>query len=129
MTDPVTVTVPLGDRAYEVRIGQGLLADEKERAEHLMLVDLSRNDLSKVCEPGSVEVTEFMTIERFSHIMHLCSNVVGRMRPDVSAYDVLAAAFPAGAGALAEGAALAAGGLTTGLGGGSFTSGTRATLA
>ena len=97
VTHPIAGSRPRGATAEQDQaLGQELLADEKERAEHLMLVDLSRNDLSKVCEPGSVEVTEFMAIERFSHIMHLCSNVVGRMRPDVSAYDVLAAAFPAG---------------------------------
>lgn len=61
-----------------------------------MLVDLSRNDLSKVCQAGTVEVTQFMEVERFSHIMHLVSNVVGKTRQDVDAYDVLAATFPAG---------------------------------
>lgn len=73
-----------------------LLADRKEQAEHLMLVDLARNDLSKVCEPGSVEVTEFMQVERFSHIMHLVSSVEGDLSPDKSAVDVFRATFPAG---------------------------------
>ena len=73
-----------------------LLADEKERAEHLMLVDLGRNDLGRVCEPGSVEVLDFMSIERYSHIMHIVSTVVGTLTPDRTAYDVLAACFPAG---------------------------------
>ncbi|MBD3688691.1 chorismate-binding protein [Nanchangia anserum] len=73
-----------------------LLADEKERSEHLMLVDLARNDLSKVCEPESVSVSGFMEILSFSHIMHITSTVSGRVRPDVDAIDCLAATFPAG---------------------------------
>ncbi len=77
-------------------LAEELLADQKERAEHLMLVDLSRNDLSKVCVAGSVDVTQFMEVERFSHIMHLVSTVVGRLAPTAKAYDVLKATFPAG---------------------------------
>lgn len=73
-----------------------LLADEKERAEHLMLVDLARNDLGKVCFAGTVEVTEFMQVERFSHIMHLVSSVEGNVRPDAGPVTVLRATFPAG---------------------------------
>lgn len=73
-----------------------LLADPKERAEHVMLVDLGRNDLGRVCEPGSVEVPEFARIERYSHVMHIVSTVVGRLRADRSAFDALAATFPAG---------------------------------
>ena len=73
-----------------------LLADPKERAEHLMLVDLARNDVGRVCEFGTVRVTDFMTIERYSHVMHIVSNVVGKLRPDANAYDVLRATFPAG---------------------------------
>jgi anthranilate synthase component 1 len=73
-----------------------LLADLKEQAEHLMLVDLARNDLSKVCEPGSVEVTEFMQVERFSHIMHLVSSVEGDLSAENSAVEVFRATFPAG---------------------------------
>lgn len=97
MTHPIAGSRPRGATVDEdVALGQDLLADQKERAEHLMLVDLARNDLSKVAEPGSVDVSEFMEIERFSHIMHLCSTVVARMREDVTAYDVLAATFPAG---------------------------------
>ncbi|GER23477.1 anthranilate synthase component I [Zafaria cholistanensis] len=97
VTHPIAGSRPRGtthdeDQAHE----HSLLADEKERAEHLMLVDLARNDLSKVCVPGSVEVTQFMEVERFSHIMHLVSNVVGHLRDDATAYDVLAATFPAG---------------------------------
>lgn len=97
MTHPIAGSRPRGATVDEdLALGHDLLADEKERAEHLMLVDLARNDLSKVAEPGSVDVSEFMEIERFSHIMHLCSTVVAKMRADVSAYDVLAATFPAG---------------------------------
>jgi anthranilate synthase component 1 len=73
-----------------------LLADPKERAEHVMLVDLSRNDLVKVCVPTSVEVVDFMAVRRFSHIMHICSTVVGRLRPGATAVDTLVATFPAG---------------------------------
>ncbi|MET9760253.1 anthranilate synthase component I [Streptomyces sp. NPDC006372] len=73
-----------------------LLADPKERAEHLMLVDLGRNDLGRVCEPGSVEVVDFMSIERYSHVMHIVSTVTGRVAPGRTAFDVLTACFPAG---------------------------------
>ncbi|GAB2608338.1 anthranilate synthase component I [Streptomyces capparidis] len=73
-----------------------LLADPKERAEHLMLVDLGRNDLGRVCEPGSVEVVDFMSVERYSHVMHIVSTVVGRVAPGRTAFDVLTACFPAG---------------------------------
>jgi anthranilate synthase component 1 len=73
-----------------------LLADEKERSEHLMLVDLSRNDLLKVCVPGTVEVTEFMRVERFSHIMHIVSSVEGDLTPGLNSVDAFRATFPAG---------------------------------
>jgi anthranilate synthase component I len=73
-----------------------LLADPKERAEHLMLVDLGRNDLGRVCAPGSVEVVDFMSIERYSHVMHIVSTIVGQVGEGRTAYDVLAACFPAG---------------------------------
>lgn len=97
VTHPIAGSRPRGHTpAEDLILEKELLSDDKERAEHLMLVDLSRNDLSKVCVPGTVAVTEFMEVERFSHIMHLCSNVVGQMRPQVEAYDVLAATFPAG---------------------------------
>jgi anthranilate synthase component 1 len=103
VTDGRVVTYPIaGSRprgatpAEDVALGDELLADPKERAEHVMLVDLSRNDLVKVCEPTSVEVVEFMATKRFSHIMHLCSTVVGRLRPGASALDTFRAAFPAG---------------------------------
>ncbi len=73
-----------------------MLADPKERAEHLMLVDLGRNDLGRVCAPGTVEVVDFMSVERYSHVMHIVSTVVGRLAADRTAFDVLAACFPAG---------------------------------
>lgn len=73
-----------------------LLSDEKERAEHVMLVDLGRNDLGRVCEYGSVRVTELMNVERFSHVMHIVSDVQGRLRRGLDAVDVLRACFPAG---------------------------------
>jgi anthranilate synthase component 1 len=73
-----------------------LLADEKERAEHLMLVDLARNDVGRVSEYGSVEVDDLMIIERYSHVMHIVSNVRGKLNPDKTAYDVMQATFPAG---------------------------------
>jgi anthranilate synthase component 1 len=73
-----------------------LLADPKERAEHIMLVDLARNDVGRVAEFGSVRVTEFMQIERYSHVMHIVSNVVGRLRSGCSVFDIVRATFPAG---------------------------------
>ncbi|MET3635476.1 anthranilate synthase component I [Curtobacterium oceanosedimentum] len=97
ITHPIAGSRPRGASPVEdVRLGDELLADPKERAEHLMLVDLARNDLQKVCEPGTVAVTEFMTVERFSHIMHLVSSVEGSVRPEASAIDVFRATFPAG---------------------------------
>lgn len=82
--------------AEDAELAEDLLADAKERAEHIMLVDLARNDLAKVSVPGSVEVTKFMAVEHFSHVMHLTSHVQGEVSPSSSAYDVLAATFPAG---------------------------------
>ena len=97
ITHPIAGSRPRGKTVdADQALAEELLADEKERAEHLMLVDLSRNDLSKVCVAGSVDVTQFMEVERFSHIMHLVSNVVGRLAPAAKAYDVLDATFPAG---------------------------------
>ncbi|MGO4385486.1 anthranilate synthase component I [Specibacter sp. RAF43] len=97
ITHPIAGSRPRGRTTEDDKfMARDLLADAKERSEHLMLVDLSRNDLSKVCEPGTVDVTQFMEVERFSHIMHLVSTVVGTLRKDKSAYDVLAATFPAG---------------------------------
>lgn len=84
------------DAVEDARLEKELLADPKERAEHLMLVDLGRNDLGRVCEYGSVKVTEFSTVERYSHVMHLVSNVEGRLARGLSGYDLLRATFPAG---------------------------------
>jgi anthranilate synthase component 1 len=83
-------------QAEDVRLASELLADPKERAEHVMLVDLGRNDLGRVCKPGTVEVPEFATIERYSHVMHIVSTVVGELRDDQSAFDALVATYPAG---------------------------------
>jgi anthranilate synthase component 1 len=80
----------------DVALGEELLADPKERAEHLMLVDLGRNDLGRVCAPGSVEVVDFMSVERYSHVMHIVSTVTGRLAEGRTAFDALTACFPAG---------------------------------
>ncbi len=80
----------------DVRLGEELLADPKERAEHLMLVDLGRNDVGRVCTPGSVEVIDFMHIERYSHVMHIVSTVVGELSESASPIDALFSVFPAG---------------------------------
>lgn len=94
---PIAGSRPRGKTMDEdTSLSDDLLSDEKEKAEHLMLVDLARNDLLKVCEPASVAVTEFMTVERYSHIMHLVSTVEGTVRAGESAVDVLRATFPAG---------------------------------
>ena len=97
ITHPIAGSRPRGKTVEaDKALAEELLADQKERAEHLMLVDLSRNDLSKVCVAGTVDVTQFMEVERFSHIMHLVSTVVGKLAPHAKAYDVLKATFPAG---------------------------------
>lgn len=94
---PLAGTRPRGaDAAEDLRLEQELLADEKERAEHLMLIDLGRNDVGRVCVTGSVRVTEKFVIERFSHVMHISSNVEGALKPELEALDALVAAFPAG---------------------------------
>jgi anthranilate synthase component 1 len=80
----------------DARIADELLADPKERAEHVMLVDLGRNDLGRVCEPGTVKVTEEMGIERYSHVMHIVSNIAGRLAPEHDGIALLRATFPAG---------------------------------
>ncbi len=94
---PIAGTRPRGatpeiDKAHEAE----LLADPKERAEHLMLIDLARNDIGRIAETGSVRVTEAFGVERYSHVMHIVSNVEGRLRPGLTALDVLEASFPAG---------------------------------
>ena len=94
---PIAGTRKRGATAAEdQRLAEELLADPKERAEHLMLVDLARNDVGRISEFGSVKVTEFMAIERYSHVMHIVSNVVGKLGGNYSAYDVMRATFPAG---------------------------------
>jgi anthranilate synthase component I len=82
--------------AEDLALENELLADEKERAEHLMLVDLARNDIGRVCRYGSVTVPEMMIIERYSHVMHIVSQVEGRIAPEKTAYDLMRATFPAG---------------------------------
>lgn len=97
LTHPIAGSRPRGGTTDEDHQHErDLLADEKERAEHLMLVDLARNDLLRVCEPASVEVTEFMRVERFSHIMHIVSTVEGMLAEGHNAIDALRATFPAG---------------------------------
>ena len=94
---PLAGTRPrAADPEEDQRVAEELLADQKERAEHVMLVDLARNDLGAVCSVGSVRVDELMVIERFSHVMHIVSNVVGELRDDKDALDLFAASFPAG---------------------------------
>lgn len=94
---PIAGTRPRGATEAEDRaLEEDLLADPKELAEHLMLIDLGRNDAGRVSETGSVELTDRMIIERYSHVMHIVSNVTGRIRPGLSAIDVLRATFPAG---------------------------------
>jgi anthranilate synthase component 1 len=96
-TRPIAGTRPRGATPDDdARIARELLDDPKERAEHVMLVDLGRNDLGRVCEYGSVEVDEFMAVETYSHVMHIVSSVTGRLREDVSAVDALRAVLPAG---------------------------------
>jgi anthranilate synthase component 1 len=80
----------------DARIAAGLLEDPKERAEHIMLVDLGRNDVGRVCKYNTVEVTELMAIERYSHVMHIVSNIEGEIDPKYDPYDLLRAVFPAG---------------------------------
>src|SRR4051794_8914039 len=89
--NPIAGTIAPGEGDAET-----LLASEKDRAEHVMLVDLGRNDLSRVCKPGTVQVERFMSTERYSHVTHLVSEVVGELRDDVSPFDLLRACFPAG---------------------------------
>ena len=97
VTHPIAGSRPRGkDTASDIQLAEDLLADAKERSEHLMLVDLARNDLLKVCYPSSLQVSEFMEIHRFSHIMHLVSTVEGSLRSDTSLVRALLATFPAG---------------------------------
>jgi anthranilate synthase component 1 len=94
---PIAGTHPRGrDEAEDTALEKKMLADEKERAEHVMLVDLGRNDLGRVSEYGSVKVRDLMYVERYSHVMHLVSALEGRLRPELNAMDAFAACFPAG---------------------------------
>jgi anthranilate synthase component I len=94
---PIAGTYPRGkDLAEDERLARELIADPKERAEHVMLIDLGRNDLGRVAEFGSVRVTEQMVIERYSHVMHIVSHIVARLREDKDVFDAIRATFPAG---------------------------------
>ncbi len=94
---PIAGTRPRGaDPATDIALEQELLADPKERAEHVMLVDLARNDLGRVCRYGTVHPVELMTVERYSHVMHIVSHVEGALRPELDGFDLLRATFPAG---------------------------------
>ncbi len=94
---PIAGTRPRGkNEAEDRKLGQELFDDAKERAEHVMLVDLGRNDLGRCCRTGTVRVTDFMSIERYSHVMHLTSNVVGRPRPETDQFELFKMTFPAG---------------------------------
>ena len=96
-TRPIAGTRPRGaDAAEDAQIADGLLADEKERAEHVMLVDLGRNDLGRVCEYGTVAVDSFMAVETYSHVMHIVSSVSGTLREEVGPMDALRSVLPAG---------------------------------
>jgi len=94
---PIAGTRPRGkDEAEDQRLEREMLASEKERAEHIMLVDLGRNDLGRVCDYGTVKVEKLLTVERYSHVMHIVSSLRGRLREDVDCFDALMACFPAG---------------------------------
>jgi anthranilate synthase component 1 len=94
---PIAGTRPRGaTQEDDQRLAEELLADPKERAEHVMLVDLGRNDLGRVCTIGTVKVSELMVIERYSHVMHIVSNVQGELAPERDAFDLVRATFPAG---------------------------------
>ena len=96
-TRPIAGSRPRGATPHEDRqLAEELVADEKERAEHIMLVDLGRNDLGRICQPGSVVVEEMLEVHRYSHIMHLEAAVTGKLRPECSALDAVLACFPAG---------------------------------
>ena len=94
---PIAGTRPRGaDSNADAALAQELLADPKERAEHVMLVDLGRNDLGRVCEYGTIKVSDFFSVEKYSHVMHIVSHVEGTLRPELTAFDLMRAAFPAG---------------------------------
>ena len=94
---PIAGTRPRGaDEKEDARLAEEMLGDEKERAEHVMLVDLGRNDVGRVSEYGSVKVDKLMFVERYSHVMHIVSSIEGKLRPELTAVDALRACFPAG---------------------------------
>src|SRR4029077_17934135 len=94
---PIAGTYPRGtDSTEDERLAAQLIVDPKERAEHVMLIDLGRNDLGRVAEFGTVNVTEQMVIERSSHVMHIVSHIVSKLREDKTAFDAIRATFPAG---------------------------------
>lgn len=96
-TRPIAGTRPRGiDEKHDKALMKDLLSDPKEKAEHTMLVDLGRNDLGRICKKGTVKLSEFMTIEKYSHVMHIVSNVTGALQNNKDAFDVLQASFPAG---------------------------------
>jgi len=96
-THPIAGTRRRGvDAAEDLALEQELVTDEKERAEHVMLLDLGRNDIGRVSEPGTIEVTQMLEVERYSHVMHLVSHVTGRLQEGLTSYDALRACFPAG---------------------------------
>ncbi|MCX5749001.1 MAG: anthranilate synthase component I [Candidatus Saganbacteria bacterium] len=94
---PIAGTMPRGkDENEDKALEKELLSDEKEKAEHIMLVDLARNDLGRVCETGTIKISDFMSIERYSHVMHIVTNVSGKLSSGKDAFDLFAASFPAG---------------------------------
>ena len=94
---PLAGTRPRGrNESEDLALEQELLADPKERAEHVMLVDLGRNDVGRVCQPGTIKLGELLTVERYSHVMHICSNVTGILSPGKTAFDALRAVLPVG---------------------------------
>ena len=96
-TRPIAGTRPRGaDTETDAKLREQLIASVKERAEHIMLIDLERNDLGRICEPGSVDVSELMTVESYAHVHHIVSNVRGRLRPDAGPGEILKAVFPGG---------------------------------
>jgi anthranilate synthase component 1 len=95
--NPIAGTRRRGTNAQEdVELERELVSDPKERAEHVMLVDLGRNDLGRVCKYGSVQVRDYAVVERYSHVMHLVSRIFGQLRPEFDAFDLVRATFPAG---------------------------------
>src|SRR5439155_21054258 len=94
---PLAGTRPRGKTEEDDdRLAAELIADPKERAEHIMLVDLGRNDVGRVARYGTVQLSDVMTVERYSHVMHLCSTVTGRLRSGMTAFDALRSCLPAG---------------------------------